>query len=157
MQGSAQLCYRWEIAMNVKTILDEKGHDVVTIGPDAKLAEAADMLAKKRIGAVVVTDGKGKILGILSERDVVRAISDDGAAGLDGPVSGVMTASVKVCDETHTVHQLMEIMTQGRFRHLPVEKDGMIDGIISIGDVVKKRIEQVEREAEEIRTYIATA
>ncbi len=143
--------------MNVKTILDEKGHDVVTISPDAKLSEAADILAKNRIGAVVVTDGKGKILGILSERDVVRAVAEDGGSALENAVSGAMTASVKVCNETHTVYQLMEIMTRGRFRHLPVEKDGLIDGIISIGDVVKKRIEQVEREAEEIRTYIATA
>lgn len=143
--------------MNVKIILDEKGHDVVTIKPDALLSEAADLLAGRRIGAVVVTDGNGKILGILSERDVVRAIADDGGNALAKPVSDVMTANVKVCDETHTVYQLMEIMTRGRFRHLPVEKDGVIDGIISIGDVVKKRIEQVEREAEEIRTYIATA
>jgi CBS domain-containing protein len=143
--------------MNVKTILEEKGHDVVTIGPDTKLSEAADILAKNRIGAVVVTDGKGKILGILSERDVVRAIAEDGGTALESAVSGAMTASVKVCNETHTVYQLMEIMTRGRFRHLPVEKDGKVDGIISIGDVVKKRIEQVEREAEEIRTYIATA
>lgn len=143
--------------MNVKIILDEKGHDVVTIMPDAMLSDAADILARKRIGAVVITDGKGKILGILSERDVVRAIAEDGGAALGQPVSVVMTTNVKVCDETHTVYQLMEIMTRGRFRHLPVEKDGVIDGIISIGDVVKKRIEQVEREAEEIRTYIATA
>jgi CBS domain-containing protein len=143
--------------MNVKIILDEKGHDVVTIKPEALLSEAADLLAGRRIGAVVVTDGNGKILGILSERDVVRAIADDGGNALGKPVSDVMTTNVKVCDDTHTVYQLMEIMTRGRFRHLPVEKDGVIDGIISIGDVVKKRIEQVEREAEEIRTYIATA
>lgn len=143
--------------MNVKTILDEKGHDVVTIAPDTKLSEAIDLLVKNRIGAIVVTEGGGKILGILSERDVVRAVGEDGSEVLSNPVSGVMTTNVKVCDETHTVYQLMEIMTRGRFRHLPVEKDGVIDGIISIGDVVKKRIEQVEREAEEIRTYIATA
>lgn len=143
--------------MNVKTILDEKGHDVVTVRPESPLAEAAEILAKNRIGAVVVTDAKGKIQGILSERDIVRVIAEEGADSLDQKVSSVMTANVKVCEESHTVHQLMEIMTQGRFRHLPVEKDGVIDGIISIGDVVKKRIEQVEREAEEIRTYIATA
>ena len=112
--------------MNVKIILDEKGHDVVTIKPDALLSEAADVLARRRIGAVVVTDGNGKILGILSERDVVHAIADDGGNALGKPVSDVMTANVKVCDETHTVYQLMEIMTRGRFRHLPVEKDGVV-------------------------------
>lgn len=141
--------------MNVKTILDEKGRDVFTVSPGSKLADAATTLAKNRIGAVVVTTSDRKISGILSERDIVRAICEEGADVLDSPVSEVMTASVKVCDETHTVHQLMEIMSAGRFRHLPVEKDGVLAGLISIGDVVKKRIEEVEREAEDIRNYIA--
>lgn len=142
--------------MTVKSILDEKGHDVVTLGPDASISQALSVLGEKRIGALVVTDESGKICGILSERDIVGLIASKGAAALDQPVREAMTASVKLCHEDHTVNQVMEIMTRGRFRHLPVEKDGKLDGIISIGDVVKRRIEDVEREAEEIRNYIAT-
>jgi CBS domain-containing protein len=143
--------------MTVKSILDEKGRAVVTIGPDATLAVAAALLAERRIGAAVVTDGGGRILGILSERDIVRAVGQQGAAALDTAVSAAMTAKVSTCREAHTVHHVMEVMTHGRFRHLPVEKDGRLDGIVSIGDVVKRRIEMVEREADQIREYIATA
>jgi CBS domain-containing protein len=143
--------------MNVKGILDEKGRDVVTLGPDGTLADAIRTLGEHGIGALVVTKGGGRIAGIISERDIVRAIARDGAAALDNPIAAVMTSKVKVCHETHTVNEVMEIMTRGRFRHLPVEKNGVLDGIVSIGDVVKRRIEEVEREAEEIRTYIATA
>ncbi len=143
--------------MTVKSILDEKGRDVVTLGPDASITEAMSLLSEKKIGALVVTDDNGTICGILSERDIVSLIASEGASALDLPVSQAMTASVKLCHEDHTVNQVMEIMTRGRFRHLPVEKDGKLDGIISIGDVVKRRIEDVEREAEEIRNYIATA
>lgn len=142
--------------MTVKAILDEKGHDVVTLGPDASISQAMSVLAEKKIGALVVTDDSGRIRGILSERDIVSLIAKSGSSALELPVSDAMTASVKLCHEDHTVNQVMEIMTRGRFRHLPVEKDGKLDGIISIGDVVKRRIEDVEREAEEIRNYIAT-
>ncbi len=92
-----------------------------------------------------------------SARDVVRVIAKEGVAALDITVRAAMTPKVKICNENHTVNEIMEIMTTGRFRHLPVEKDGLLHGIISIGDVVKRRIEDVEREAEEIRAYIATA
>lgn len=143
--------------MTVKAILDSKGRDVVTIAPDKTLAEAAALLTQHRIGAVVVTKDTGQIEGILSERDIVRVIGRDGAMALQRPLSTVMTAKVMRCEEHHTVNEVMQIMTEGRFRHLPVEKDGRIAGIVSIGDVVKKRIEEVEREAEDIRTYIATA
>ncbi|EKF17291.1 CBS domain-containing protein [Nitratireductor pacificus] len=143
--------------MTVKAILDTKGRDVVTIAPDKSLAEAAQILAEHGIGAVVVTRDAGQIAGILSERDIVRAVGQNGAAVLESPVSSVMTAKVQRCREHHTVNEVMQIMTEGRFRHLPVEHDGRIAGIISIGDVVKKRIEEVEREAEDIRSYIATA
>lgn len=143
--------------MTVKSILDAKGRDVVTLGPNATLAEAAGLLAEKRIGAVVVTDGDARILGILSERDIVRVIGQSGAAALDMRVSGVMTGKVTTCRETHTVNHVMEVMTRGRFRHLPVEKNGRLDGIVSIGDVVKRRIEEALREADQIREYIATA
>ena len=143
--------------MTVKSILDAKGRDVVTLGPDETLAQAAGLLAEKRIGAVVVTDDAGRILGILSERDIVRVIGQSGAEALGMRVSGVMTGKVTTCRETHTVNHVMEVMTRGRFRHLPVEKDGRLDGIVSIGDVVKRRIEEALREAEQIREYIATA
>ena len=143
--------------MTVKTILEEKGHDVFTIGPDQMLADAISLLAKNRVGALVVTNGDRKIVGILSERDIVRMLAKHGAGALDQPVRTTMTAKVKICHENNTVNEVMEIMTRGRFRHLPVEKNGHLDGIVSIGDVVRKRIEDVEREADQIRSYIATA
>lgn len=143
--------------MTVKSILEQKGHDVVTLGPDATLSEAASVLAKAKVGALVITNGDSKIIGILSERDIVRTLAKEGAAALTKPVRESMTAKVKTCTESHTINEVMEIMTSGRFRHLPVERNGLLDGIVSIGDVVKKRIESVEREAEEIRNYIATA
>lgn len=142
--------------MTVKEILDEKGRDVVTASEDITVADAGKLLAKHKIGAVVVVDTAGKICGILSERDIVRAIATDGASVLEQPVTEVMTAQVRVCGEHHSVDQVMEIMTTGRFRHLPVETDGKIGGMVSIGDVVRARIQQVEREAEEIKAYIAS-
>ena len=141
--------------MTVKAILQSKGHDVMTIGPDETLAGAIRVLAEHRIGALVVTNGDRRIAGILSERDIVRVIAKEGAAALSQAVRNAMTAKVRSCNES--MNEVMEIMTRGRFRHLPVEKNGQLDGIISIGDVVKRRIEDVEREAEEIKQYIATA
>ena len=143
--------------MTVKAILERKGHNVLTVGPDETLAEAVRILAEHRIGALVITNGDRKIVGILSERDIVRVIAKEGADALVQPVRHAMTAKVRSCSESHSVNEVMEIMTLGRFRHLPVEKNGQLDGIISIGDVVKRRIEDVEREAEEIKQYIATA
>lgn len=143
--------------MTVKTILQRKGHDVLSIRPNDKIVDAVAMLAEHRIGALVVTNGDRKIVGILSERDIVRIIARAGAGALDYVVRDVMTPKVSICNENHTINEVMEIMTKGRFRHLPVEKDGHLDGIISIGDVVKRRIEDVEREADQIREYIATA
>jgi CBS domain-containing protein len=141
--------------MNVKTILDEKGRDVVTVGPDFVLRDVVSILNRRRIGAVVVVDDANAICGILSERDVVRALATTGARALDGRVAETMTEKVVLCTEDHTVHQIMEMMTVSRFRHLPVEKDGRLAGIVSIGDVVRKRIEAIEREAEEMKAYIA--
>lgn len=143
--------------MTVKAILDDKGHDVFTLGPNEPLSTAIKALADHRIGALVITNGDKKIVGILSERDIVRALAKDGAEALNSPIRNVMTAKVRICNEHHTVNEVMGFMTDGRFRHLPVEKEGLLDGIVSIGDVVKRRIEDVEREAEEIRAYIATA
>ncbi|MBA8902852.1 MULTISPECIES: CBS domain-containing protein [unclassified Phyllobacterium] len=143
--------------MTVKLILERKGYDVFSAAPDTTLGDAVAALAKHKIGAIVIVDEKRAIKGILSERDVVRAIAADGADALWRPISDIMTIKVSVCSEMHTVNQVMEMMTRGRFRHLPVEKDGALHGIVSIGDVVKLRIEEVERESEEIRSYIATA
>lgn len=143
--------------MTVRMILEEKGHSVFTVGPNEKLSLAVKLLAEHKIGALVVTNGDGKILGILSERDIVRCMANQGVAALEEPVRTGMTPKVKICYEHHTINEVMEIMTNGRFRHLPVEKNGQLDGIISIGDVVKRRIEDVEREAQQIKEYIATA
>ena len=142
--------------MTVRSILEEKGRDVVTLGPSETIENAIRTLAERRIGALVVTTGDNRIAGILSERDVVRIIAAEGADALKKPLSSAMTARVRTCAENHTVHEVMETMTEGRFRHLPVEVDGYLVGIISIGDVVKRRIREVEREAEDIRAYIAT-
>jgi len=143
--------------MTVRSILDEKGRDVFTIGPDETLSAAVRLLAEKRIGAVVVLRPDGGIGGILSERDIVRALAEGGAGALTKPISAFMTSKVQVCREENTVNDVMEVMTRVRFRHLPVEKEGRLVGLVSIGDVVKRRIEDVEREAEDIKAYIATA
>jgi len=143
--------------MTVKSILDAKGRDVVTLEPQATLAQAIGLLAEKRIGAVVICDSDLRIVGILSERDVVRVLGKSGADALQLNVVDVMTGKVTTCRESQTVNHTMEVMTRGRFRHLPVEQDGRLAGIISIGDVVKRRIEEALREADQIREYIATA
>ncbi|RCS22009.1 CBS domain-containing protein [Phyllobacterium salinisoli] len=142
--------------MTVRSILERKGHNVVSVQPDASLIEAVAVLAMHRIGALVICDDKKAIKGILSERDIVRAVAEEGAQALDREVSEFMTSKVHVCHENHTVNEVMETMTVNRFRHLPVERDGRLHGIISIGDVVKKRMEEVEREAEDIKAYITT-
>jgi CBS domain-containing protein len=141
--------------MTVKQILDEKGREVVTVNPSMGTEDAIKFLADNKIGAVVVTGSGGKIAGILSERDIVRAVAAKGADALTKPISSIMTSKVTTCGESHSINQVMELMTNGRFRHLPVEEDGKLVGIISIGDVVRRRIEDVEREAEDIKAYIA--
>ena len=139
----------------VKEILDIKGREVVTVDPGMSIADAAVTLYEHRIGAVVVTDHMGAVLGIFTERDLVRAVAAKGSAALETKVSDVMTKSVTRCNEETTTDDLMEIMTGGRFRHLPVEANGRLAGIISIGDVVKARISEIETEAEHIKAYIA--
>jgi CBS domain-containing protein len=142
--------------MNVESIIAEKGRHVVTVGPGSLLGDIVSLLSEKRIGAVVVTEGEA-IRGIISERDIVRMLARDGAQALARKASEAMTARVITCSPADTIHQVMQQMTSGRFRHVPVLHDGRLAGIISIGDVVKRRIEEVEREAEQIREYIATA
>jgi CBS domain-containing protein len=143
------------MSISVKAMLDAKGRDVVTVSPDKTLLEVATILHDRRIGAVVITGMEGRIAGIFTERDLVRAIASKGAGVLDQPVSSSMTANVQRCREETTVDELMGMMSSGRFRHVPVEQDGRLSGIISIGDVVKSRIREVEIEAEHIKAYIA--
>ncbi|MGE5511599.1 MAG: CBS domain-containing protein [Bacteroidota bacterium] len=143
--------------MHVAAILKEKGRAVETAKSETTLMEAARKLAAKRIGAVVVMDGDGGVAGILSERDIVRALATEGSASLDWPISEVMTRSVQACSETDTIDHVMSIMTARRFRHLPVVEDGALSGIVSIGDVVKHHIAEVEMEATAMRDYITTS
>jgi CBS domain-containing protein len=143
--------------MNVATILAEKGRDVATIPPHRTLREAAMLLAERRIGALVVTGADSEVLGILSERDIVRAVGLSGAASLDDAVSRHMTAKVVSCSEAMDLNDLMEAMTAGRFRHMPVVENGRLGGIVSIGDVVKHRVAVIEAEARAMRDYIAMA
>ena len=143
--------------MIVGMILETKGRNVVTIGARATIGEAVAELGARKIGAIVVVEGIDRIVGIISERDVVRAVAQKGADVLSEPVGSIMTREVMTCADQETINEVMTRMTRGRFRHLPVAKQGRLTGIISIGDVVKARIEEVEREAEEMRAYIATA
>lgn len=145
--------------MNVKTILAAKnlGGDVICIEPTADLASAARLLAKHGIGAVLIRGAGGRLSGILSERDIVRAVSEGGADALGLSVGQVMTRNVATCSEVDTVAELMERMTAGKFRHLPVLRDGDLVGLVSIGDVVKQRLKEIERESEAMRDYIRSA
>ncbi|WP_414473857.1 CBS domain-containing protein [Microvirga sp. M2] len=143
--------------MNVDQILLLKGRNVVSIEADRSLGEAARLLSERRIGAVVVVDGRKPVSGILSERDIVRAVAAHGARALDEPVSRFMTGEVVTCTCLNSVNELMELMTQQKFRHVPVVEGGQLVGIISIGDVVKQHVEEVEAESQAIKEYIATA
>jgi CBS domain-containing protein len=142
--------------MTVRAILDTKGHQVESVEPGAKLADAIKILSERRIGAALVLS-QGRIEGILSERDIVRVLGERGASVLEEPVSSVMTSKVVSCREKDTVSEIMETMTNGKFRHLPVVEDGRVVGLISIGDVVKWRVGEYEREQEALREYIKTA
>ena len=143
--------------MTVKAILSRKGSDVATIAPTANLSEAVKLLAERRIGALVVTGADHRVAGILSERDIVRALAARGPDALQETVAAVMTRKVSTCTEAETVAVIMERMTEGKFRHLPVVEQGRLAGIISIGDVVKFRLEEIEGESNALREYIATA
>jgi CBS domain-containing protein len=144
--------------MNVKAILAAKklGGDIISIEPTADLATAAKLLSKHRIGSVVILGAGERLVGILSERDIVRALSEQGADALALPVGQVMTRDVATCGEDDTVASIMERMTAGRFRHMPVVANGRLIGLISIGDVVKLRVEEIEGESEAMRDYIRT-
>ena len=142
--------------MTVRSILNTKGHQIMSVEPDAKLAVAVKLLGEKKIGAALVMN-QTRLEGILSERDIVRVLGERGAAVLEEPVSNVMTRKVVSCKETDTVAEIMEMMTTGKFRHLPVLDNGKVVGLISIGDIVKRRVQEYESEQEALRDYIKTA
>ena len=141
--------------MNVEIILKTKGNEVATTKPDATLTEVAGELSSRRIGALVVSSDGTSVDGIISERDIVRAVADAGAEALSKPVSTAMTRDVFTCSRHDSMEELMKTMSQKRIRHLPVTEDDKLCGMISIGDVVKYRLEEVEYEAEALRGFIA--
>lgn len=142
--------------MNVGQILKEKGRNVVVNQASAPINEIVKELADYKIGAVVIVDDAGRVAGIVSERDVMRTLAQNGASSLEQPASSVMTRDVVTCTENDSVNQIMELMTAGRFRHVPVVADGrQLTGIVSIGDVVKNHIAEVELEASALKSYVA--
>ena len=143
--------------MTVAHILAQKGRAVATVQPHATVRDVIDVLATKHIGAIVVADFEGRMHGIVSERDVVRALAAHGCDALDDAVSGIMTKDVVTAKEEDDILDVVSRMSRGRFRHMPVIVDGQIAGIISTGDAVKYRLEQMEREQSALREYIATA
>ena len=143
--------------MTVKLILSSKSRDVATIEPTASLEAAITQLAQRRIGALVVLGPERRVVGILSERDIVRVLAEQGPSVLTAPIAQVMTRKVSTCSESDTVSGIMEQMTKGKFRHVPVVEQGRLAGIISIGDVVKSRVQEMEQESAALKDYIRTA
>ena len=143
--------------MNVESILRTKGRGVATIGPDETMGAALDQLISRNIGALVVSKDGESADGIISERDVVHALADRGADLLSLKIAEVMTRPVVTCDPADSIEQLMAEMTNRRLRHFPVVQDGRLCGIVSIGDVVKSRLDEVEYEARSLRSFIAGA
>jgi CBS domain-containing protein len=146
-----------EVTMTVALILGTKGREVVTTEPHRTLQEVAEILAARNIGAVVVVDAQRRVLGIVSERDIVRVIGKRGGGALHDAVSKHMTTSVVTVGEEDTVPGTMEMMTNRRFRHLPVVHEHKLIGIVSIGDLVKYRLAEMEQEHSAMREYIASA
>ena len=140
--------------MRAKDILERKGADVATVAPETTVRDAVAALARHNVGALVVSPDGSRVVGIMSERDVVRRLATDGAAVLDRPVEALMKRDVMTCAPTTSCDDLMETMTEGRFRHVPVVEDGLV-GIVSIGDVVKVRIDELATEREQLAGYIA--
>ncbi len=140
--------------MNVAAILKLKGRAVATARSDVTLLEIARRLAAKKIGAIVVIDEAGGVAGIVSERDIIRAVGHGGGGALTTTVAEVMTRNVITCRESTTLDELMATMTAGRFRHVPVLENDQLAGIVSIGDVVKHHVAEVEMEASAMRSYL---
>lgn len=141
--------------MTVAAILKHKGSDVASVPPTATVAEVTRLLSARRIGGVVVLDAAQQLLGILTERDIVHALAANGAQALEKTAAQLMTRSVTTATPHTTVNQAMTLMTQGRFRHLPVIDRGALAGIVSIGDIVKARIMQQEAEVDSLKAYVA--
>jgi CBS domain-containing protein len=142
--------------MFVSDILAQKGNRVIAVTPDETLTSAIATLSARRIGAVLVLDAAKSVIGVLSERDILHALARRAADALTLRVSDVMTSPVITCDPDDTVEHVMEVMTNNRFRHLPVVRRGSLLGVVSIGDVVKCRIDETRQEAEVLRQYITT-
>ncbi|MEO1170219.1 MAG: CBS domain-containing protein [Pseudomonadota bacterium] len=139
--------------MTVSLILENRGQNTVTAGPDMKVHEVVKLFAEKRIGAVPIIDG-GKVVGIMSERDLVHLVAKDGKDGLEKPVSEVMTSPPITVDPNYNILAALGLMTRRRVRHLPVVEDGRLVGFISIGDLVKHRMDRIEQDAQAMRDYI---
>lgn len=142
--------------MYVDSILKHKGQDVISAGPSDEIIAVAKLLNRHRIGAVVVREADGPVVGVLSERDIVRGLAEKGQACLTLRVADLMTSEVVCCRPNDSIDDIMALMTERRIRHLPVMRDGAVIGVISIGDVVKRRIAEIESEATSLREYIAT-
>ena len=140
--------------MTVSSILAAKGREVISIEPGVSLAAVARLLAERRIGAALILGADRRIVGIVSERDLVRALAERGAAVLEEPVSRIMTREVETCTAGETVSTIMGRMTVGKFRHMPVVEQGRVIGLVSIGDIVKHRLGEMEREQAAMRDYI---
>lgn len=143
--------------MHVAAVLKRKGSDVVTIGPDRTILEAANLLTRHRIGAVVVVSASGEPVGILSERDIIRGISKHGEGILRQPVETLMTRNLLTCRPDNTIDEVMALMSERRVRHLPVLDSGRLVGLVSIGDVVKQRLDEAALEVETLRGYVTGA
>jgi CBS domain-containing protein len=143
--------------MTVKSILAAKGGNVVSIEPTATLGSAVKTLAERRIGALLVLGPDRRLVGILSERDIVRVLAERGADALQEPLGQVMTRKVVTCSQSETIGGIMEQMTIGKFRHVPVVEQDQVVGVVSIGDVVKHRLQEMEQESAALRDYIQTA
>jgi CBS domain-containing protein len=143
--------------MFVRQILRDKGDNIVSTGPKARIADVAALMSKERVGAVVVLDADRRLVGIVSERDITRGLAEHGAALLDMHAEQIMTREVITCSPDDGVDKLMRKMTIGRFRHLPVMEGRAMVGVVSIGDIVKHRLEQLEAEASLLQDYIAGA
>lgn len=141
--------------MTVASVLKHKGNTVVAVQPGNSLQEAARVLREKRIGAVVVLGAGRRVVGILSERDIITAIAEAGHSSLDCPINDFMTCEVKTCRLDDSIQRVMEVMTNGRFRHMPVVENGELVGLISIGDVVKRRLDEAALETDSLKRYIA--
>lgn len=140
--------------MTIASILNEKGSDVFTISLPRTLLEVCSTLREHRIGAILIVDNAGKLAGILSERDIVRRVAEDGPDALNADAAECMTSNVITCTPEDTIQTAMARMSEGRFRHIPVLENGELAGMISIGDLVKRRIADAEREAEDLKNYL---